>query len=133
MFQVLLVEDDEINRTVTRVRLENHGHRVEVAVDGFEAIRLAAERDYDVILMDIAMPNMDGMEACSKIRGLQDKTRAMVPIIALTANSFPDFDKKLAEFGFDGLIRKPALTADLLETIAAVTQRDRRQGLMERF
>jgi len=126
MCRILLVEDDELNRTVTSVRLENHGHRVEIAIDGIEAIRLAAERDYDVILMDIAMPNMDGLEAFSKIRGLEDKKRAMVPIIALTANSFPDFDKKLAEVGFDGLIRKPALTEELLEKIATVTQRDRR-------
>ena len=124
MCRILLVEDDEINRTVTSVRLENHGHRVEIAIDGIEAIRLAAERDYDVILMDIAMPNMDGLEAFSKIRGLEDKKRAMVPIIALTANSFPDFDKKLAEVGFDGLIRKPALAEELLEKIATVTQRD---------
>lgn len=123
MWQILLAEDDEINRKVTSLRLELNGHRVEFAVDGVEAVRLAADRDYDVILMDISMPNMDGMEACRKIRGLEDKKRASVPIIAYTANSLPEFDAKMAEVGFDGLIRKPALMEKILDTIATVTQR----------
>jgi CheY-like chemotaxis protein len=122
VYKILLADDDEFSRLVTVLRLERKGHQVNVAVDGVQAVTLASENKYDVILMDVSMPNMDGIEACANIRNIANSQKSIVPIIAFTAHSFPDLDQKCIEAGFDALITKPALTAEVLDTIETVIQ-----------
>lgn len=120
MKKILLADDDPTNCKVTSLRLEKIGHKVDVASNGFEAVQFASENEYDVILMDIAMPLMDGIEACAVIRNIPDIHKSTVKVIAFTANASQDFDEKLERANFDGVIKKPALTQDILEAIDAV-------------
>jgi CheY-like chemotaxis protein len=103
--KILLVEDDEVNLLIAEHILGKGGYEVLTAVNGEEAVALARKEPFDLILMDIEMPVMDGMEATALIR--QGGSEARVPIIALTAHSLPE---KLEEFkaaGMDGYIVKP--------------------------
>lgn len=102
---ILLVEDDELNLMIARHILGKGSYEVETAGDGEEAVRKAGSRRFDLILMDIEMPIMDGLEALSLIRQLPGG--ADMPIIALTAHNIPE---KLEEFlaaGMDGYLIKP--------------------------
>lgn len=113
---ILLVEDVELNREIAVAMLEGAGHSVEIAVDGTEAVSKAASKSYDLILMDIQMPIMDGITATEKIRAMKTETKT-VPIVAMTANVLPDEVKRFYEVGMNGHIRKPV---DLGELIAGV-------------
>ncbi|TAE60915.1 MAG: response regulator [Bacteroidetes bacterium] len=102
---ILVVEDDELNLMIARHILGKGGYEVETAGDGEEAVQKAGARRFDLILMDIEMPVMDGLEALSLIRQLPGG--ADMPIIALTAHNIPE---KLEEFlaaGMDGYLIKP--------------------------
>jgi signal transduction histidine kinase len=100
---ILLVEDEAINREVSLNLLEDIGLIVDVAVDGSEAVELVAKLDYDVILMDMQMPRMDGLEATRCIRQMNKN----VPIIAMTANAFSEDRQRCLEAGMDDFITKP--------------------------
>jgi len=100
---ILLVEDIELNVLVARALLEKQGHQVDVAIDGKQAIEKASSRDYQLILMDIQLPDMDGYEVTKRLRALP---KNLPPIIALTANVFSDAQKFL-EQGLDDAISKP--------------------------
>ena len=120
---VLLVEDNEYNREIAVEILEDEGFRVSVAMDGKEAVDkvcCAQPGEYDVILMDIQMPVMDGYEATRRIRNLKDLALANMPIIAMTANAFEE-DKRLAkEAGMNAHLAKPIRVDLLLKTIQEV-------------
>ncbi len=120
--RILLVDDVEINREIARTLLEMHGFEIEEAVNGEEAVNMVIQSEadwYDVILMDIQMPVMDGYEATKVIRALDDETRAEIPILAMTANVF-DEDKRLsAAAGMNGHLSKPI---DIAQLIAALKQ-----------
>ena len=124
--RVLLVEDNELNQQIAVAILEEKGFVVEVAEDGTVAVRLMEERpagSYDVVLMDIQMPMMDGYEAARRIRALDDPAKAQVPIIAMTANAF-DEDRQLAqEAGMDAHLAKPYDVPKMLATIAEMLER----------
>lgn len=104
---VLLVEDNEINRKVAHAFLSRGGHRVTTCDSGREALRLIAEQQFDVILMDIHMPEMDGMETTRRIRALEDPQKARTPIVALTANYSPEEVAAYTAAGVAGIVRKP--------------------------
>ena len=114
--QVLVVEDNEINRFLLRRYLEGSGHTVTEAVDGEEGVALATDRAFDVILMDISMPRMDGVEATRRIRAAGASRHAR--ILALTAHALPE---ELAQFraaGADATLTKPIGRLDLLAALA---------------
>jgi CheY-like chemotaxis protein len=101
---ILVAEDNQINRLVVQAQLSKLGHRAEVVVDGFEAVKKATAGDYDLVLMDCEMPGMDGYEATRLIRQAR---RDCLPIIALTAHAMAgDRDRCLAA-GMDDFISKP--------------------------
>ena len=113
---VLLVDDIQINRDIIGAFLKAAGHVVTLAESGQEAIRLAAEQQFDLILMDVRMPEMDGLEATRRIRALPGSLGQM-PILALTAHTFPDQVAKCAEAGMDGHVAKPVDYETLIDAV----------------
>ena len=111
--KILLVEDNELNYEIAKTVLEEAGFRVDGASNGKEAIDKASDNTYDVILMDIQMPIMDGYEATKELRRLGNRT----PIIAMTANAFSEDRKKAKDVGMDGYIPKPIDVNKLVSTI----------------
>ncbi len=116
--RLLLVEDNELNREIACEVLEGMGLAVDVAEDGAVAVKKVAGSQpgyYDLVLMDIQMPVMDGYEATQRIRRLEDGKLAEIPIIAMTANAFDEDRKKAFEVGMDGFVTKP-LNVDALRS-----------------
>jgi CheY-like chemotaxis protein len=117
---VLLVEDNDINRKVAQAFLERAGHSVTVAVDGAEAVAAVEAGDFDLVLMDIRMPVMDGVEATRRIRAMPDRRKARLPILALTANfSSAEVDEYLAA-GMDSVLCKPLRLGDIEEALKPI-------------
>ena len=114
--KVLLVDDNEMNRMMARAILERKKFDVDEAVDGKEAIDRLVENEYVVVLMDIMMPEMDGLEATSVIR---NKLKLDVPIIALTANAIKGDGQKCLDAGMQGYLSKPYSPNQLYEVITA--------------
>jgi len=102
---VLLVEDNEPNRRVIRLMLNELGLEPDEAAGGYEAIEATARRHYDIILMDLQMPDLDGLEATRRIRAQEQSHRAT--IIALTATVFESDDARCRAAGMDGYLQKP--------------------------
>ncbi len=115
--KILLAEDNKINQKVAVLNLNNLGHKVDVANNGKEAVEKFKTGDYDLIFMDVHMPEMDGVEACQKIREIEknDGRIKKIPIIAMTANTSEDERKKYLEAGMDGYIGKPFKQKELIE------------------
>ena len=121
--RILLAEDNEINREIAGMLLTQFGCTVEHAVNGQEALDMVEGSEpgyYDLVLMDIQMPVMDGYEATKRIRGLPDRELAQIPIIAMTANAFREDEKAAGEAGMDAHIAKPLDVQKMLQTIAEV-------------
>jgi two-component system, OmpR family, aerobic respiration control sensor histidine kinase ArcB len=104
---ILLVEDDEICTMVGQNTLRNMGHKVDGAMTGSEALEKALSKRYDLIFMDIGLPDIDGKEVTRKIRVAEKITNIHVPIVALTAHADPDFKEICIESGMDAVISKP--------------------------
>jgi len=117
--RVLAAEDNAINRTVIEGFLVARGWSVEFAENGEQAVEAATHKAFDLILMDMRMPVMDGLQATRAIRDLPT-TAAMTPIIALTANARREDEAQCLAAGMDGFISKPIDTQRLFDTIAAV-------------
>ena len=102
---ILLVEDSDDTRYFMRLELEHLGYSVIEAEDGQRAVDLAVQEQPDIILMDLSLPNMDGLEAASRIR--QEKPLEKVPIIAITAHQESSFRTSAASSGIDAYVTKP--------------------------
>jgi signal transduction histidine kinase/CheY-like chemotaxis protein len=120
--RVLVVDDVLANRLVARAMLNAAGHVVEMAPDGEAAVAVAAAQDFDIILMDLQMPGMDGLEATRRIRALPGP-RGRVPVFALTASALPEQVAQCREAGMDGHLAKPVERAALLEVLGGVALR----------
>ena len=119
--KLLLVEDNELNREIALEILKEAGFVVDTAEDGAVAvqkIKQAAPGQYDLILMDIQMPNLDGYEATRQIRALPDAEKAIIPIFAMTANAFEEDRQNALEAGMNGHIAKPLDVPHLLRVLA---------------
>lgn len=118
--RILLAEDNALNREIAQAILEMNGFDVETAEDGLEAVRLFTQGKpftYDVVLLDIRMPRMDGLEACRCIRTAGKPDSRSVPIIAMTANAFTEDTEKSMASGMNGHLSKPIQVEVLLATL----------------
>jgi len=120
---ILLVEDNPLNQHVACAILETKGCKPDVAKDGYEAIKMISEHKYDVVLMDIQMPNMDGLQATKVIR--QELMMTELPIIGLSANAHDDDYKKGIACGMNGYLTKPIDAEKLFKTIWRLIQTQR--------
>ncbi len=121
--RILLVEDNELNREIAQAILTGAGFEIEEAEDGsiaVEKVRVSEKGQYDLILMDVQMPQMDGYEATKAIRALNEKELASIPIIAMTANAFEEDRRAAIEAGMNGHLAKPIDTEKLFEVLAEI-------------
>jgi signal transduction histidine kinase/DNA-binding response OmpR family regulator len=112
---ILLVEDDPINQEVAKTLLVDAGLRVDIAANGQEAVDKVTANPYDLVLMDLQMPIMDGIEATKIIRQMPDKSS--LPILALTANIFEEYRRKCSDAGMNDFVGKPVEPMALFATI----------------
>jgi signal transduction histidine kinase/CheY-like chemotaxis protein/HPt (histidine-containing phosphotransfer) domain-containing protein len=119
---ILLAEDNLVNQRVALGILEKRGHTVITANDGLEAVQAAATQKFDLILMDVQMPNMDGLAATGEIRRLEAATGSHTPIVAMTAHAMKGDRERCLDSGMDGYLSKPIKVSDLLETIDRLAQ-----------
>jgi signal transduction histidine kinase/CheY-like chemotaxis protein/HPt (histidine-containing phosphotransfer) domain-containing protein len=118
--RILLAEDNQINQRVAVGTLENMGHSVVVACNGYEALSLLAKSTFDLVLMDIQMPEMDGLTATKKIRESEVPKHSHIPIIAMTAHTMKGDRERCLEGGMDGYVSKPLIRKELEEAIARI-------------
>ncbi|MCJ8166316.1 PAS domain S-box protein [Pontibacter sp. E15-1] len=118
---LLMAEDNEVNIFLAQSIVEGWGARIDIARNGVEAVELARQNTYDIILMDIQMPELSGIDATMQIRKLEDKAKANVPIIALTANALKGDAEKYIGAGMNDYISKPFEEEKLFMKIAALT------------
>ena len=104
---ILVADDNEVNRLVMQATLAGMGHSPAFAEDGRHALTMAATHAWDLILMDLHMPEMDGLESSRAIRALPDPARSRVRIVALTADVFPETREQVSAAGMDGFMTKP--------------------------
>ena len=117
---ILLVEDNELNREIAQEILREYGFRVDTAENGavaVEKVRTAVPGSYDLVLMDVQMPVMDGYTATRQIRALEDPALAGIPIFAMTANAFDEDRRNAMESGMNGFLSKPIVIGDLVQEL----------------
>jgi signal transduction histidine kinase/CheY-like chemotaxis protein len=117
---ILVVEDDANSRTVVTNLLKRRGHSITVARDGAEALELHAGRPVDLILMDVQMPNLGGLEAAAAIRKREASTGHRTPIVALTAHAMEGDRERCLRAGMDDYLSKPIRPAELFQKIASL-------------
>ena len=118
--QILLVEDNALNREIAQEILREYGFRVDTAENGavaVEKVSTAAPGSYDLVLMDVQMPVMDGYTATRQIRALENPALAGVPILAMTANAFDEDRRRAMESGMNGFLSKPIVIGDLVQEL----------------
>jgi two-component system cell cycle response regulator DivK len=123
MSTILIVEDNEKNMKLARDVLQSRGYATLEAVTGEEGVRLATERKPDLILMDIQLPGINGIEALQQVRA--DPGCARIPVVAFTASVTPTDRTQISEAGFDGFLSKPINLKEFLETVKRVLEAGR--------
>lgn len=118
--RLLLAEDSPFNQRLAVALLEGQGHQVTVVPNGREAVQAVATQDFDLVLMDVQMPEMDGLEAAERIRELEAGAGRHVPIIAMTAHALKGDRERCLEAGMDGYVAKPIRARELFEAIGAL-------------
>lgn len=118
MPRLLLVEDNELNRDMLSRRLLRRGYTVDIAVDGLQALEMAARDMPDLILMDMSLPEMDGWEATRRLKAASPTTR--IPVIALTAHAMSGDRERALDAGCDDFDTKPVDFERLIEKISAL-------------
>ena len=121
--KILLAEDNVVNQKLALKVLGKQGYKVTVAANGEEAISLFAKNRFDVVLMDVQMPIMDGLEATNRIRRWEEGLSTHVPIIAMTANAMTGDKEKCLVAGMDAYVSKPIRPAQLMEAIDGTLRR----------
>ena len=119
----MLVEDNELNREIAIEILNTYGFIVYTAENGQEALdKVSASKpgEFDLVLMDIQMPVMDGHEATRRIRALENPVLSSIPIIAMTANAFDEDKKAALDSGMNGFISKPVVVEEVVEALNGV-------------
>ena len=115
MSLILIVEDNEKNLKLVRDVLQHKGYETIEAMTGLEGVRLALERKPDIILMDIQLPDIDGITALGQIRS--DPQAGRIPVIAVSASVMPDDQQRIVASGFDAYITKPINVKSFIETV----------------
>jgi PAS domain S-box-containing protein len=126
LLRILLAEDNPVNQKLVARLLEKRGHRVDVARNGEEAIQVLEQRPFDLILMDVQMPEVDGCEATRRIRASERMTDRHIPIIALTAHAMEGDQQRCLDAGMDTYLTKPIQSKELLRVINALLPSDPR-------
>lgn len=119
---MLLAEDNFVNQTLARRLLENQGYSVTVAADGQAALSALEQDSFDIVLMDVQMPTMDGFEATAKIRERERASGRHVPIVAMTAHALKGDEEKCLAAGMDAYISKPIRREELYSIIEETLQ-----------
>ena len=128
--RILLAEDNAVNRKLALAMLQPHGHHVAVAVNGIEAVKLWEQESFELVLMDVQMPEMDGFEATAAIRAAEQSrpsregAPAHTPIIAMTAHAMKGDRERCLEAGMDGYVAKPVRSSELFAAIGEVLHLD---------
>jgi CheY-like chemotaxis protein len=122
--RILVAEDNLNNQQLALSLLSKQGHSVVIAGDGREAISAFKREPFDLILMDVQMPDADGFEATECIRALERSTSTRIPIIAMTAHAMTGDREKCFAAGMDAYVSKPIRRAELLQAIAKVTEKE---------
>jgi two-component system cell cycle response regulator DivK len=124
MSTILIVEDNEKNMKLVRDILRHHGHATLEAVNGIDGVRIAVEARPDLVLMDIQLPDIDGIVALQRIR--EDRVLDSVPVVAVSASVMPDDQQKIVASGFDAFVTKPINLKQFLETVQTLLRDGRR-------
>jgi CheY-like chemotaxis protein len=120
--RILLAEDNAVNKRLACRILTKKGHEVVTAASGREALRVLERQTFDLILMDIQMPELDGLEATAAIRGKEKGTKAHIPIVAMTAHAMKGDRERCLAAGMDGYIAKPVRADNLLKLVERYRQ-----------
>lgn len=126
--KVLIAEDNEVNKLLAKRMLEHWGLTYKTAHTGFEVLELVQAEDFDVILMDIQMPDKNGIDAAKEIRSLADEKKKHIPIIALTANALKGEEKKYQDVGMNDFLTKPFKEHELFEVLQRVMNKSNSFG-----
>ena len=124
IFRILLAEDNPVHQIVTIGLLEKQGYQVELAVNGRQVLDLLHEHPFDLVLMDIQMPFMDGLEATRHIRKMEKLTEKHIAVIAMTAHTMKGVREMAVEAGMDAFISKPIKPSELFDAVKTVLNKD---------
>jgi CheY-like chemotaxis protein len=120
---LLIAEDNKVSQRLMAALLTRRGHRVTIVENGLEVLAALERQTFDLLLLDIQMPEMDGLEAAGCIRQRETRTGEHIPIVALTAHASQEDRERIFQAGIDGYVTKPVVVNELLTAISgAVTQ-----------